>query len=398
MKKLRDLLEKPWFSMTFAVCCGVILYLFLSNLAHIFGGLGWIYQLTTPVVIGIIMAYMMNPMAVWFENGLLQSVVRDRTRHSLSVFFTVLILLAALVLLILAVIPSLVRSLAALAGGFDSYREAAAVYINDLSRWASDLGIDISELISAFNNTLNKVAENMPAYLNRVLEASHNMGAFLVNLVIGFILAVYILMSKQSMLDTINRLRHALMSEEAYRQHNAFFKRCHTILISYIGYSLLDAMIVGTTNAVFMSLFRMEFTPLISLLVGTTNLLPTFGPMIGAALGAFILVLVNPFHALLFLIFTLVLQTIDGYVIKPKLFGGMLGVPSVVILISIVLGGQLMGAAGILFAIPFAAIFTFVYNEAFLPWLEARKDKKEVPAEAGASGPAEPAEAPSDQK
>ena len=139
-------------------------------------------------------------------------------------------------------------------------------------------------------------------------------------------------------------------------------------------------MIIGMINAVFMLLTGMEYIALISLVVGVTNLLPTFGPIIGGAIGAFILVLIDPMHALIFIVFTLVLQTFDGYILKPKLFGESLGVSAVVILITIILGGKIFGVIGILLAIPFAAIMTFLYDEVFLPFLERKKNLREEKA------------------
>ncbi len=111
---------------------------------------------------------------------------------------------------------------------------------------------------------------------------------------------------------------------------------------------------------------------MISVVVGLTNLAPTFGPVIGAAIGAFILLLVNPWYALYFLIFTVIIQIIDGYILKPRLFGGALGVPGVVVLICIIIGGRLFGIWGVLLAIPFAAIASFLVKEA----LERREAKR----------------------
>ena len=110
--------------------------------------------------------------------------------------------------------------------------------------------------------------------------------------------------------------------------------------------------------------------------MGITNLAPTFGPIVGAVIGAFILVLVNPWYALWFLIFTIILQTIDGYILKPRLFGESLGVSALMVLISIIIGGRLFGVIGILFAIPFAAIIDFVWKDYVIKKLEERKAKR----------------------
>ena len=125
----------------------------------------------------------------------------------------------------------------------------------------------------------------------------------------------------------------------------------------------------------------MQYVGMISVVIAVTNLIPTFGPIIGGLIGAFILLLVNPLHALIFIIFTMVLQTLDGYVIKPKLFGNSLGVSGLLILIAIIVGGKMFGVVGILLAIPFAAIIDFVYKDYLLSALEKKKDvtDKEVP-------------------
>jgi predicted PurR-regulated permease PerM len=125
-----------------------------------------------------------------------------------------------------------------------------------------------------------------------------------------------------------------------------------------------------------MLIVRMPYSVLISVIVGVTNLAPTFGPIVGAVIGAFILVLVEPWQALVFLIFTIVLQTLDGYILKPKLFGGSLGVSALMILISIILGGRLFGVMGILVAIPFAAILDFTWKDFVLKKLEERHAKR----------------------
>ena len=131
-----------------------------------------------------------------------------------------------------------------------------------------------------------------------------------------------------------------------------------------------------------MAITQMQYVGLIAFVCGITNLSPSFGPVIGAVIGGFILLLVNPWHALMFLIFTGILQTLDGYVIKPKLFGDSLGVSGLLILISIVLFGNIFGIVGILLAIPLAAIFDFVYEEGILPLLEARRKRLDAEEEA----------------
>ncbi|MBR0375244.1 MAG: AI-2E family transporter, partial [Firmicutes bacterium] len=142
-------------------------------------------------------------------------------------------------------------------------------------------------------------------------------------------------------------------------------------------------LIVGIVTAVFMTVLGMPYAGLVSFVVAITNLIPTFGPIIGLVIGGFVLVLVKPWYALAFIVFSLVLQLLDSYLIKPKLFGDSLGVSGLWILIGIIVGGRMFGIVGILLAIPAVAILDFLYATYLLPWLEAKRGKART-AEEGA--------------
>ncbi len=166
------------------------------------------------------------------------------------------------------------------------------------------------------------------------------------------------------------------MKHEKHKYTGIFVKRCNAIIIRYISFDIVDGIIVGVVNLIFMLAAGIPYSVLISVIVGITNLAPTFGPIVGCLVGAFILVLVNPWFALSFIIFTIILQTVDGYILKPRLFGESLGVSPLMILVSIVLGGRLFGVAGILLAIPFAAIIDFIWRDYILKRLEERHLKR----------------------
>ena len=303
MKKFKNMMENNWAAYTLATCSAVLLFSFLTNFSSF---------------------------------------------YNISVIFAVLVFVALLVLFFLALIPSLAESISSLAANMGSYVDSSQELLAELDQLAAKFRIDITEITDSISEALNSVMGNVPALLNRILSASVNMGSAIFNIGIGFILAVYFLMGKSGILRAIEKLRRAALTAETYERHTTFLARCHKILIRYIGCNIFDAMIIGMINAVFMLLTGMEYIALISLVVGVTNLLPTFGPIIGGAIGAFILVLIDPMHALIFIVFTLVLQTFDGYILKPKLFGESLGVSAVVILITIILGGKIFGVIGIL--------------------------------------------------
>ena len=377
MKKLKELLEKNWFAYTFAACVGVVLYVLLTHMTGIGNFFSAFRDVISPVICGAVMAYLMNPLCNSFERNVFRKVKKDKLRHSLAVITTVVLVLIAIVLLFIALVPSLVQSVSVLFSNVPTYLENLENNIDKMSVNLERFGIDVGQIETTIEKSLSDLFKVVPENIGTILSTSVSVGSSLFNLVIGFILAIYFLSGKEGFRSGFRRLRHAFMTDKTYEVHTAFWKKCHEILIRYIGFDVLDGIIVGVINAIFMVIARMPYVSLISVVVGVTNLIPTFGPVIGAVIGAFILVLVDPMQALIFLIFTMVLQLIDGYILKPKMFGGSLGVPAAWILISIVVGGKLFGIPGIVLGIPFAAIISFVYEELVMPMLLKHKAKRE---------------------
>ena len=191
----------------------------------------------------------------------------------------------------------------------------------------------------------------------------------------GIIFGFRFLGAKKTLLKFLDKIRRALHTNETIERNNQLFGRCHKIFVRYVGCTLLDACIVGVATLIFMLIMGMPYAPLIAVVVALTNIIPTFGPMIGSAIGIFFLILENPMQALWFFIFSCILQSIDGMVIKPRLFSNSLGIPAVWTLVLIILGGKIAGMLGIILAIPFAAIFVIIYQETIEPRLEKRTMK-----------------------
>ena len=228
---------------------------------------------------------------------------------------------------------------------------------------AAKKNIDISGITSVGDDILNFVGKKIPENFDGILTTSLSISKAIFDLFIAMFLAVYFLADKERLKGSFNRLLKRIIKENKYKAFSSFWERCNSILIRYIAFDIIDGI---------------PYSVLISLVVGVTNLAPTFGPIVGAIIGGFVLVLVNPLHALWFIIFTIILQTIDGYVLKPKLFGGSLGVPGVWILISIIVGGRILGVTGILLAIPFAAIVDFIYHDLIFQEARRREDLEKL--------------------
>lgn len=368
-EKLRD---KKWYPYTVAACIAVTLYVALTHLDGIGGALRAFLGYFKALFLGCVLAYLLNPLAMFYHRRLFSKVRREKLGWTLSIALTVLSLLVFLGFLLGTLIPQLAESISMLLGNMNGY-------LASLQKLTETLGVadtlKLDQFLGSSGDLMSRLAELLKDNIDGVMNISATAGKGLVNWFVALILSVYLLASKDSLRRGATRLLRALLPQKRMDAAVSFFSRCDGILVQYIVFTLLDALIVGVANALFMACLGMQYVGLVSLVVAATNLLPTFGPIIGAVIGGFILLLVNPIHALIFLIFTMVLQFFDGYIIKPKLFGNSLGVSGLLILAAIIVCGNMFGIVGILLAIPLAAILDFIYEDWLLPTLEKRGDR-----------------------
>jgi predicted PurR-regulated permease PerM len=377
MNSFNRLLKKKWFANTVATCSAVLLFTILSHLSDIFEGLDAVFSFLRPIINGIIIAYVINPLCHFLERKLFYKIKNEKTKWMLSVIVSLIIIVLCIILLFVALIPQLADSVSTLASNMDTYIDALQDLLHGFETGSRGFfGLDIAALANVGDTVLEKVSSYFTNNMGNVLESSANVGKGVVDVVLALILAIYFLLDKARIVGDVGKLMSLIMKRGNYEKTTEFLTRCNDILIRYIAVDVVDGIVVGLINFLFMVIMRMPYAALISVIVGVTNLAPTFGPLVGAVIGAFILVLLNPWYALWFLIFTAILQTLDGYIIKPKLFGGSLGVSSLMILIAIILGGRLFGVGGILIAIPFAAIIDFVWQDFVIKKLEERQAKR----------------------
>ena len=363
MKFNKDLLEKRWAAYTLATCSAVVLYFLLSNVSDIFKGIGFVYRIISPLITGLIIAYIIDPFVTFLQNTVFSNVKSEHTKKKLSVTVALVGIAIFIILLMVALIPQIVVSIKTLFGNMDNYIRSLQGFLQTASIEAAERGIDISGITRFGDDILNVAGKKIPENFDGILTTSLSISKAIFDLFIAMFLAIYFLADKDRLRGSFSRLLKRVIKADGYKAFSSFWERCNSILIRYIAFDIIDGIIVGVANLIFMSVAGMPYSILISLVVGITNLAPTFGPIVGGIIGGFILVLVNPFYALWFIIFTVILQTIDGYILKPKLFGGSLGVPGVWILIPIIVGSRILGVAGILLAIPFAAIVDFIYHD-----------------------------------
>lgn len=376
MKKAGELLEKRWFANLVALSGAVVVYLILIHFSVVTGWLKSVWKFLNPIVIGLILAYLIDPIVVFFEKKLFGKMKRDGLRRTISVLIATLVTLGILGLLSVLIIPSVIATVREVVGKSDQLIARAYDVIEQINN--SELGISLSwdDITGMVEQRFGEFFNLITGNLNAIVSKLTDVGSITFNVLIGMILAMYFLLGKKRLMGGLEKLRRALIAPEKYEEHTDFWRRSHSIIIRYIGCDLLDAVIIGVANAILMLVFKMPYVVFVSAVMAITNLLPTFGPIIGAIIGGLFLFIQDPVLALIFIIFTVVLQFLDAYFIKPKLFSTNLGIPAVWTLIGTILGGKMFGVPGVFLAIPVVAILTIIYKEHLLPWLASRHTEK----------------------
>ena len=365
-KRIRD---AAWYPMAMAICIGVVLYILLLRFTGIWEGIMTFVGFFKTVIIGGIIAYLVNPLANLFSK-LFKRVKKDGTRKLLSNLMAFVVVVLFLIFSVLILVPQLIESVETFMNNLSGYITKAS---SMLESWGvSKNMIDLESFVDSSENVLATVSEWVTENAGKIVSAATVTGKGIFQWVIAFILSIYLIAEKDSLKTGFKRFLNAVFGKERYVGVSTLLRKCDTIFNRYIVFNLIDSLIVGFANAIFMMICGMQYVGLISFVVALTNLIPTFGPMIGGVVGGFVLLMVNPMHALLFIIFTVVLQLMDGYVIKPRLFGNSLGVSGLWILIAVIVGGNMFGVIGILIAVPCVAIIILIYDTYIIPGLEKR--------------------------
>ena len=396
---------------------GVLFVVFVFKFDSISQGFSWVGAVAAPVICGIIIAYILNPLMMYLEKKLfgklksgtppekktlpkklleieeknpealaLYKKKRVSRRKSLarvlSIILTYVILLAVLAGIAFAVVPSVAKSLVDLADKLPEYLKQAEAFLNDFFKDNPQISQILFKEFTNISDALQKFVSNLdPNIINNVGSSVWNfllsMLMGLKNVLLGLIIAIYLLYSKERLLAQSKKIFFAFLKNERCERLFSGLNKCNNIFKKYIISNLLDSMIVFVFMVIGMFSMGMPYQMLISAICAVTNLIPFFGPFIGAIPSGILILLVDPSKVIWFALFVLILQQCDGNIIKPHLFGETMGLPAIWVLVSIILGGGLFGIPGMLLGAPVFAVIYLLFAE----FVTSRLKKKNLPSE-----------------
>ncbi len=363
----------------------------LDSLVGVFRRLG---DILAPVIIGGVIAYLCNPFLKFYEHTVFRRMGKSNARRALSLLLTFLTVLAILAAIVALIVPELINSLTALVENADQYLDSILAGVQGIIDKLPFLDIDVSDkeaLIDFIEESFGSMEEAVNELLTKLrdlvltkesLDAVMNFLKQFVNAVknifLGIFIAFYILSSKEKRIAQIRKFRAAFLTDKQDQKIKELTALVDKTFGGFIKGLLLDALAVGGVTFILLTLFGVsEYNLLISVICAVTNIIPVFGPFIGAIPSGLIVLITNPSKFIVFVILILVIQQIDGNILVPRIQGSNTGISSLAVLIAITVMGSLFGLMGMIIGVPVFAVIIEMIKRA----IEARLQKKNAPTD-----------------
>ena len=328
----------------------------------------------SPVIYGLAFSYLLAPIVDFFgryiERGF--PAARASIVRGLSILLAWLCTIAMVYLMFSILVPELVESVKTLAANFESYYKTVYNWVTALVENETLFSDEVlsDQVLSALNDYYDKLVKwitdtvipQAQVAIVAVTGGIWSVIIFLKNLLIGMMISVYLLARKEGFARQSKKLLYAILPELPYRRTLRAVAEADRIFSGFVRGKLLDSLIIGIICFICCSIFKFPYTPIISVFVGVTNIIPIFGPFLGAIPSAFLILLVNPRQCLYFILFIIALQQFDGNILGPKILGKSTGISSFWVIVAIVVGGGFGGVLGMFLGVPiFACINSLVH-------------------------------------
>lgn len=343
-----------------------------------------------PLTYGFVFAYLFNPIMNWYERTLFAFKKAKKDMHTLrrtlSLIMTIITILAVLSVILYAVIPQAIYSFENLGSQLNSYITNIQHFADDFvqkhsERFLGERYDSISKLLEEYgiSFSIKDILSNSYSFLQNAFNYVINYGGMIVNEVInvllGLIVAVYFLIFKERICAQTKKLLCAILNRRAYLNTVRLARYTHKTFGGFIVGKLIDSVIIGLLTFFVLWIFKIPYYPLLAVIIGVTNIIPTFGPIFGGIFGALLLLIAAPDKVILFLIIVLVIQQLDGNIIGPKILGNTIGISSLWVVIAIFVFGSFFGFTGMIVGVPATAIIYVLVKQ----WSERRLRHKGYP-------------------
>ena len=382
-----------WGMTAFCVIAAALLFYFaVRNISVFMEILGKLVTILAPFIWGLVICYLLSPLMRLLEKRVFLPLGKRLYRKNkkggaakfarvLSIVFSEIVLLLLLAALVYLIIPQILSSVQMLIQNSGTYADNVSAWLDSLLKDYPELDSYVGEIFGNFNANVGNWLETklLPQLGNLITSVTSGVYGFarsIYNLIIGIIVSVYMLADKEGFLASTKRLSYAIFSVETADRLRQGLNFVDKTFMGFLSGKILDSLIIGIICYIVCSILNMPYTLLVSVIIGVTNIIPFFGPLIGAIPSALIILMVSPSKCLIFVIFIIILQQIDGNIIGPRILGSSTGITGFWVMFAIIVGSGLFGFWGMLLGVPvFVVIYTVIQNlvvkklkKSDLPW------------------------------
>ena len=369
------------------IAFAVLLYLGIQNLAVVLKYVKLLWGLLLPFVLGGAMAFVLNVPMSFIERHLFGKVreknnkagkAASKLARPVSLVLSIVFVILLILIVVLVVAPELGTTLVSVVKKVEEDIPLAQKWITDtfngdseIVKWASAIEIDPQKILDSIVSVLKNGADNL---VSSTITVTMGIVSMAVNFAIGFVFACYVLLQKEKLGKQVLKATYAIFPVKVVEYQSHVCTLASKIFASFITGQCIEAVILGSMFFVTMTIGRFPYAMLIGVLISFTALIPVFGGIIGCWVGFFLILMVSPLKAFMFLGLFVILQQIEGNLIYPHVVGNSVGLPAIWVLVAVTLGGNLMGIVGMLIFIPLVSVLYTLFRE----WVYARLDKKKV--------------------
>lgn len=341
----------------------ILFFTILNRFKDIKRAIQFIMTILSPFLLGIGIAFILNNPEKWVENKLLKNVpLQKNHKRILATLIVFVFAIGFLILFFSIIIPNTVDSIRQFSTNIAIYSDTLISYTKDFAYRMNISEKQVEQMLINFDIT-KKITSVVTESIPKIASYSYSFVKGFINLILAFVSAFYILLDRETLVKGIKKLNYSLFDKNFANYLTLWTNDAKTVFEQYIVGNIIDSFIVGVLCYVVILFLKIPYTNMIALIVGVTNVIPVFGPFLGAIPVIIILCLIDPLSALIFAIVIFIIQQIDGNIIKPIVLGDKLGMSGFWILFSVTVGGALFGVVGMFLGVPiFALIYAGIHD------------------------------------
>lgn len=375
------------------MAASIVFYYFMFHHSNIKAGIGMLTDVVMPVMLGLVMAYLLTPVLNFMEDKIMiplcnkcrikESSKRDPIIRGIGILVTAFLFLSLIYLLVAMLLSQIIPSIQNIVGNFESYNDNFIRWLDKLLEDNPEVGEYVVRTVDQYSGELEKWMNDftkISPLIRTVSLSVINVLGVLWDLIIGFIISIYVLASKEKFAGQAKKIVYAVFEKDTANIVIRNFRFTHRTFIGFISGKILDSIIIGILCFIGTSVLHTPYAALVSVIIGVTNVIPFFGPYLGAIPCGILVLIVDPVHPLncvYFLLFILILQQFDGNILGPKILGSSTGLTGFWVISSITLFGGLFGVLGMIIGVP---IFAVIYA-AIRSLVNTSLKKKNLPYE-----------------